>query len=898
MKKLISFIMTLAMILALVTVPAAAAGTASGNSVEQLCNNFVACMADGTLSVFATPRSNYSFDSNMSHLCTDTDGTMYFSTIDYAKYVKNDDFTHLSDHLSRALAMAKVYVTTDDADVKEQLSEIIPALIGYWVKNDYQCTNWWYNEINTPNLLGEIALLAKDDISDELMEGVLAIVGDGCLTINTDLKSETGANAVWVAYSTLKYGMLANNKSVVNTAVSKLESVLAYQSGEGIKADGSFLQHGARLYNGAYGISLIDNTASILRILEGTDYALTADQLSALSNMIVNGLQYMSIGNVIDPQTVGRDISRNGGTDISGLSDSISTLLTLNAVPDKTALKQYADTIDNNTRQNLGLKYYDNAKFIVINNEDFYFSYRGAASNLYYAENLNNENVLSYNSSYGTTTTIAGDVVNFNDLQPIMDYALIPGTTAIYEDDEALDSYNDYNKRKLSGTFGGESYGDIAVSFAQTTHEGTSYTVACFATDTSAVLLGAGLTNTSGKAMNTTLQQELAQGSYTKDGNTVTHNGIKYTVYDGGELNAQIKTQTGSWSRNKVSGSTASVSGDVFTLSMVNDGAYAYSVMSDDTNDSYEVIANNEKVQAVIMPDGSLCAAFYKNASISYNGKTYSGTAGQSICISADELNAPDRCVSTVSVSLSTDGTYDLSLGGTAAGRYTFTKSGSGWLIQNTAGQYIGVDASGNLSVGAKSVWTYDGGFYVQISKTTKVLFWNSTKNTSYYLQVKSGALSTSTSKASASFTQEISSAEHSYCYIDNKNGTHSKVCSVCGKVAEDCVACVYDGSTHRCVCCGHFDSSFAKLSVSVNVTKATTKKLFISRTTYTATITASCEGDTVKTVQYSKNGSTWTTGTSYSSSSAISSLYVKVSTAAGGATTWYYNGSTTTQQS
>ncbi|HBL41630.1 MAG TPA: hypothetical protein DDY98_08820 [Ruminococcaceae bacterium] len=627
-NRLLSFALSLVILCQLFPFSAVAS---SSLGVEQLCRNFTDCMADGSLSVFAVPRNNYSFDSNMSHLRTDTDETMYFSTVKY----NVNDFVKLTDHLARTLAMATVYNTTTDADLKERLGNIIPALIGYWVKNDYQSDNWWYNEINTPNLLGEIALLVKNELSPELMKNVLAIVGDGCFTVNTDLQQETGANAVWAAYSTLKYGMLANEEAAVNCAVSKFKSVLGYSDGEGIKADGSFMQHGARLYSGAYGISLIQNTASILRILQGTSYALDESQLNPLSDMIVNGLQYLSVGNQIDPQTIGRDVSKKGKTNIEHLGEYIKKLLTLDAFPNKPALRQYLNSIEQNTRRNLGLKYFDNAKFLVINNDDFYFSFRGAASNLYYAENLNNENLLSYNSSYGTTTTVAGKTVNYNDIQPIQNYSLIPGTTAVQEDDAALLVHTNYNKRKLTGVFGGADYGDAAVSFAQTTHEGIHYTVACFATDRSAVLLGAGLTNDNGQKMVTTLQQETAQGNFSRNENTVIHNGVKYTVYQGGEMNAQIKTQTGSWKRNNANGSTDAVQGEVFTLTVKNEGSYAYSVMSDSTNDTYTVVENNEDVQAVLMPDGSLCAAFYTDTAFVYGGRIYFGFIGSSIRASA-----------------------------------------------------------------------------------------------------------------------------------------------------------------------------------------------------------------------------------------------------------------------
>jgi len=597
--------------------------------IEQLYENFIVGMNDGTLKPFISPRNNYANSSTLDQLEYHEDGTISILTVKY----NVNDFVKLTDHLSRTLKLAQEYSSTENPARKAEIGAVIPGLLAYWAKNDYQCSNWWYNVISTPNLLGEIALLARDAIPQNVIAAILPLMADGCFTENCSPKDYTGANAAWLAYSTLKYGILTHSDAAIQSAVNKLKSELDFSTGEGIRTDGTFMQHGARLYSGGYGIDLISNTADMLYLMDGTAYGLREDDFSALSTMILEGLQYLSIGNLAEPQSVGRKIALPGGTSLDGLPQYLRMLAALDEMPDKDELEAYALSIENNTRASLGLKYFDQARLIVIYNPDFYFCFRGCGKNLYYAENLNDENILSYNSSFGTTTTIVGRTADFEALQPVQDYSLIPGTTAVYETDEQLLAHTDYNKRKLSGTFGGKTVGDFAVSFAQSKHENISFTVACFATENSAILLGTGLSTTEKKAMVTTLQQEIARGDYTRSGDTVIHNGVKYTKLSGGELTAVIKTQTGNWRRNDATGNADAHAEDVFTLTMEDVGSYAYTVMGENTDETYEVLSNTTTVQAVKMPDGTVCAVFYGIGYFKYDGEYHLGKAGTVLTI-------------------------------------------------------------------------------------------------------------------------------------------------------------------------------------------------------------------------------------------------------------------------
>lgn len=109
------------------------------------------------------------------------------------------------------------------------------------------------------------------------------------------------------------------------------------------------------------------------------------------------------------------------------------------------------------------------------------------------------------------------------------------------------------------------------------------------------------------------------------------------------------------------------------------------------------------------------------------------------------------------------------------------------------------------------------------------------------------------------------------------------------------------DGSEYevvRCTVCNKILSKKAagEISVNVTVTKHTTRVfIFFTRTTYTVDIvgTSTIPGVSIANVQYSTNNRTWTTGTSFTSYSEPSTIYIRVTDSGRNVTNFIYqNGS------
>ena len=596
------------------------------DDIDMIAQNIVDGLTDGSLNMFEGP-DIYDGDTIVSLIAYDADGDCYFSDIDYTN---NDRTTwQAARHIKRAERLAVLYRQQTDTAKKEEYRAYILGLIDHWIKKDYQNPNWWHNKLCNPNVLGELGILMKDDLSKDQLLRLSELVGRGCFTVSPLLYAYTGANAIDLSMSTIKFGALTGSKTAVKTAVKVISGELKYSLTEGMKKDHTYFQHGNRLYMGGYGVTFINGITNIIAMLSGTEFIFTQKQFEPFAAFILDGMRKMSFGSTLDPTTMGRSVSRLNAQPLGSIVPALMKLSTVKEMPRRDEIKDFALSITNGTKGNYGLQYFDDAEFLVINDPDFYFSFRGGSNTMVYSEVVNDENVLGYNSSVPGVTTIMSKGGEYVNIAPIYDYSFVPGVTSVYETDNELKAHGDFSYRVLPGIYGGTYSDGAAVLSAKTSHDGIDMTVTCFATDNAAVILGAGMKDAKGRSMNTCIDQSYYAGSFTNDGGTVIHNGIKYTLIDGGELTAGPVHRTGNWRRNNLSYTDAPVEADLFNIYFKNSGAYAYSVSAENTEAEFEVIVNTEKVQAVRLPDGRIAAAFFAVTGFECDGKTVRGIPGE-----------------------------------------------------------------------------------------------------------------------------------------------------------------------------------------------------------------------------------------------------------------------------
>jgi hypothetical protein len=173
-----------------------------------------------------------------------------------------------------------------------------------------------YNQIGVGGYVGPTALLLWDWLTPNQTAAVASVLG------RSSYHGETGANLVWEAGNVLVDGLLSGdrNKSAAAAAASFTEITLEPGSTEGMKADGSFFQHGPQLYNGGYGQSFSFDIVNLLALCADTPLAATPLQRDTFAGWLLAGTLRMIVygpsGPMWDVAVVGRDLTRPYGSSL------------------------------------------------------------------------------------------------------------------------------------------------------------------------------------------------------------------------------------------------------------------------------------------------------------------------------------------------------------------------------------------------------------------------------------------------------------------------------------------------------------------------------------------------------------------------------------------------------
>lgn len=151
--------------------------------------------------------------------------------------------------------------------------------------------NWWDWEIGSAGRIGRVCTLLYEQIPALLREALLSAIDHfvpdpGFVYPVSDPrhKPSTGANRVDLCQIIAVRGILGKNSARITTARNTVPGAFAYvTTGDGLYADGSFIQHNIVAYTGSYGAVQLSGTSEMLALLAGSPWEV-ADP--AVSNMI------------------------------------------------------------------------------------------------------------------------------------------------------------------------------------------------------------------------------------------------------------------------------------------------------------------------------------------------------------------------------------------------------------------------------------------------------------------------------------------------------------------------------------------------------------------------------------------------------------------------------------
>lgn len=566
-------------------------------------------------------------------------------------------------HLDRILRMAKsARILRNEGRPDAALEGKINLALKWWTDRDYHNSNWWWNEIGVPLLLGQIGNLMLPQIPAPELDKIVAIMK------RSDWRRVpwTGANLTWGVTIEIARGCIQNDPFAVAEGYGRMygEIKIVSQLQDGIQQDYSFHQHGAQLYNGGYGLDFASDVARFVSFSWGTQFQIPADKMAIFSSYLLDGERWMirGFGKGFDYSVIGREITRPAKApslaaksagpiypslgEVYGFAHALA-LLANEPSPRQQELQQFAAYVSGHPGAPAftGNKQFWSSDYMAQRRDDYFTSVKMLSQRMLNAELVNSEGKKSVHLSDGANFLyLDGD--EYRNIFPVWDWTKVPGATAIQGtlDTGEPDAIKARGKTNFDGGVSDGAYGLATMDLKR---GNLTARKSWFFFDSSYVALGTAIslegdaqqdvatdvnqTLLRGDVLTSEAQQPLGQGSYSYNTSRavwIYHNHVGYLFPPRAKLHLSVGPQTGRWS-DIGAGPDKPVTKNVFDLWMDHgvapqDERYQYIVLPNTTaegvaqrarDSGLDILANNSSIQAVYNPRLKLAELIFRQPS-------------------------------------------------------------------------------------------------------------------------------------------------------------------------------------------------------------------------------------------------------------------------------------------
>jgi chondroitin AC lyase len=387
------------------------------------------------------------------------------------------------EHSRRLIVMAKAYRTPGQALYgNATLRTQIESALGY-TRNFYGATilptgNWWFWTIGIPLDLAPTLVLMRGDIDpkiyDDLVLALQVRIGSSPTSRGIIGPIPTGENLVWTSYTHLCLALLKDDVARLALVRDAMAKVTLPTTGEGIKSDASFHQHGAQLYTGGYGGSFANDVAKYALFTRGTQYGLPPASLAAFSDYVADGVAWSLYGNYFDVSVISREVARESTTGYNGIAALLQAsqfdsprsaeiraatarmlqTWTWGLPTELAGLAAIAERARWTPAWPEGHRHYFNSDYTVHRRNGWYASVKMFSTRTKSGESTNDENVRGSRQSDGRFyLVLRGDEYFGRNVWPALDWTRLPGTTVEQKPTTADATYG-YGTRTFAGGTG------------------------------------------------------------------------------------------------------------------------------------------------------------------------------------------------------------------------------------------------------------------------------------------------------------------------------------------------------------------------------------------------------------------------------------------------------------
>ncbi len=208
---------------------------------------------------------------------------------------------------------------TGDAATMSKVVDGMAYLGGTYKAGQQEYGNWWDWEIGTPQALEDLCVLLYDRIPAAQLAGHLAAIDHFVPTPYLMMPARvvsTGANRADLSRVFALRGILGADASFLVTARDCLSDVFPYVlTGDGLYADGSFVQHTNVPYTGTYGHVILNRLALLFSLLRGSAWDITDPGKSTVYDSISSAYAPVVFRGLVFDAVRGRAIARSGERD-------------------------------------------------------------------------------------------------------------------------------------------------------------------------------------------------------------------------------------------------------------------------------------------------------------------------------------------------------------------------------------------------------------------------------------------------------------------------------------------------------------------------------------------------------------------------------------------------------
>lgn len=574
----------------------------------------------------------------------------------------------------REISLALSLGGTDRLSESDLESAAMRAL-DHWLANRYQAPNWWHNQIGIPRSMRDTAILLEGRLDPARRAGLLEVIAQ------YGTVRATGANLLWLGEIALHYGCLTGDVERVSHAAEQIRGEIAVGKPEGIQDDWSFFQHGARLQTFAYGLSYVQIALPLGWQLRGSPWEYSSDEVLILSNLLLEGAQWMMRGTFTVPSTMDRSASRPGRLKVD-LLPYVELWSEVDSAR-RADLEQFARRLAGMDEWLAGFRHFRRADFTAYHRPGFSFFVKTVSDRTLLTESINDENLLGRNLGTGDHYLVRTGREYF-DLMPVWDWERLPGIAT-------ADGLDQVERRPFTGGIGDESSGFAVMDLERVNAKGGAHLKVrrswFFHGDTIVVLVGGWDWSGAAAAPYVVLDQSRLQGEVScldasgelrrleagehelESPLALLHDGVAWFPINASRISLRLGPAGGSWQKINRNQSDTPVSEPVFLASIDYSGgpeAGGFAVVPGIAVDqarrlaqrpSWTVARNDRSVQAVEFEGDISMTAFFESGTVKLGRRELSASVPCLIFRRGEVLLAADPTMKGGPVEIQWNGT-------------------------------------------------------------------------------------------------------------------------------------------------------------------------------------------------------------------------------------------------